>query len=169
MSQRALARLKERLEGKTVVSVEDSDASEVIAKFTMSDGTAFRLHATDLGYWVEDTVSGNGRYRSFEAIFLDVGRHQDGLQPQHDFRAPSPVAEIDGLVLRITTVDGRTFEGDMSKFTDWERLVCEHPRGPWLIAFASEQGVMWKTAFHSRDWDSVDPEYRCPAELTLLA
>src|SRR5580692_3466813 len=51
----AFDELKKHFEGKTIVRVERPNAAEAIGKFVTSDGKAFILHATELGYWFRDT------------------------------------------------------------------------------------------------------------------
>ena len=48
-------KLKKLLEGKKVLKVDPPDTDEAICKITMSDGVTFRLSATELGSWVEET------------------------------------------------------------------------------------------------------------------
>jgi hypothetical protein len=168
MSKDFFSSLKEYFEGKTVVSVDPPEAPEAIAKFTMSDGKAFRLHATDLGYWIEETIPSDGSHLGFDSLFNDYGHHYYNLQPQYGFDTPYPSITVDGRVLQVVAADGRVFKGDTNKFSLWEQFVCKHPDGLKLLVFASEMGDMWKTVFCRRQWDDeVESDYFVPKELRL--
>ena len=145
----ALEELRKRIEGKTTVKVEEPNAAEAICKFTLSDGTAFRLHATDLGFWIEDTVVNNSKYTNFTSMFTDVYHHQSNIEP---------TVVIDSNDLKITTDDGRVFIADISLLSKWERKVCKHKKSKELIAVACTFGNLWKMIFSKR-------EAECPEEL----
>jgi hypothetical protein len=75
---------------------------------------------------------------------------------------------VEGNTLQIVAADGRVFEGDISKFTPWEQMVCCHPEGVKCLVRAARLGDMWEMNFCRRDWDTINPEYRCPVELRIL-
>jgi hypothetical protein len=150
MQDSDLQELQTRMVGKTVVSVSPPGADEAICKFTMSDGTAFRLHATELGYWVEDTVGKDELYSDLKALLVDACHfsydNKDHL-----------VASVEGDSLKID-IDGIFLEGDITKFSPWEQKVCRHPQGPSLLAVAATMGGFWETVFSASDCE-------CPPEL----
>ena len=125
MSEKALDKLKKLLEGKTVIAVDPPNAREAICRLTLSDGTAFRLHATDLGFWTEATAASDGRYHSLNALAIDYGNHHYELEPQYDFDTPHPKIAVDGDVFHVEAPDGRVFEGNLTSFTEWEQEVGE--------------------------------------------
>jgi hypothetical protein len=156
-----LDKLKTCFEGKTIVSVDPAEyCSEALAKFTFSDGTAYRLCATDLGCWIEESKPDNSKYSSFDSIFTDVGHYTYEIQPIFDFNVPLPKVEINDKTLIITTIDNKVFEADINKFTPWEQLVCNHAKGLKLISLAAEAGDMWRSVFTSRNT-------KCPKKLHL--
>lgn len=63
----SITELKNLLEGKTVLKIEEPHRDEAICNFILSDGTAFRLHATDLGFWTE----GINGYQCLNDVMMD--------------------------------------------------------------------------------------------------
>lgn len=160
--------LKKYFEGKTVLSVDPPEACEAIAKFTMTDGTAFRLHATDLGYWVEDTIPKGSQYSDFNSLFTDFDHHQYKLEEHFTGEdVPAPVVTVGEGILRLVSISGQSFEVKLSTLSAWERAVCEHPEGIKLLTQASQMGDLWRMVFCRRDWNTVQPEDRCPEVLRL--
>ena len=150
--------LKNKMEGKVVIAVESSEICEVICKFVMSDGNAFRLHATDLGFWLEDTIVVGDKYNSFDMIFRDYHYHHYNLGHKYDYDVPNPKIVIKNNTLIIKAVDGKIFEADINLLSEWECNVITHPRGIELITVAATFGDMWKIIFKEED---------CPLELKL--
>jgi hypothetical protein len=54
-----LQELRSRLVGKTILAIDPPRICEGICKITLTDGSAFKLCATDLGYWVEEVRKRN--------------------------------------------------------------------------------------------------------------
>lgn len=158
MENKALEKLKQYLEGKTVISVDPPEASEAICKLTLSDGTAFRLHATDLGFWIEETSASNGKYHSLPALFLDFGHHQYNLEPKFEFDTPPPKVSVKGNTIEVVAADERLFEVEIGRLGEWEQEMCKHPKAPELLASAITLNEMWKIAFSPRN-------EVCPPEL----
>jgi hypothetical protein len=142
--------IKQAFLGKTVVSVDPPEADEAIAKFTMSDGSCFRLHATDLGYWIEQTVGVGQPYKSLETLFVDY---------YHCANVQEPTVEITPASLMLVSPAGNTFRIHRSCLNEWENKVVSHPQAEDLLAFAAVMGDVWRIVF------SV--QYGCPEELAL--
>jgi len=136
--------------GKTVIAVDPPCAGEAVAKFTLSDGTSFRLHATELGAWVEKTVASGGLYRSLDFMYRDYG-HYTLEEPE--------VALIDGRLV-LEAPDGTQFIGVVDSFPEEDRKVVAHSKGFPLIAFAAQLGPMWRAAFSPKYYPDL-----CPLEL----
>ena len=154
--------LKKRMEGKTVVSVEPPNAREAICKFVLSDGSAFRLHATELGFWMEDTVAKTGqKYTNLSALCTDCGEeHSEYCFRMNNYNS-TPEVKIKNNILIVTfdTVNGKkTLQGDITKFSDWEKKVCLHKKGLKLLSEAMVLGDLWTMVFSKHD-------DRCPKEL----
>lgn len=140
MYSSALEALKQRMEGKTVVRIEPPQASEAICKFHMSDGSVFRLHATELGSWVEETVKADETYKSLDALFRDYGHHvyhSDNQTPDVEMRAHS---------VAVTAPDGRLFMAMHQDLSEAD-LKLISTRTAEEFAFAAELGDCWKMAF----------------------
>ena len=155
----SLEELRKRIEGKTILKVEEPNSPEAICKLTLSDGTAFRLHANDLGFWIEDTINSNCKYTSFTSMFNDIHHHECILDRQYNYDTPRPTVVIDSNILKITTVDGRVFIADISLLPKWERKVCKHKKSIELISGACTLGNFWKMEFSRNE--------NCPKELKL--
>lgn len=139
MYSSALEALKKHMEGKTVVKVEPPQAPEAVCKFHMSDGSVFRLHATDLGSWVEETVRPDETYKSLDALFRDYGHHvylSDNQTPNVELRAHS---------VALTAPDGRLFMAMHQDLSEAD-LKLISTRTADEFAFAAELGDAWKMA-----------------------
>jgi hypothetical protein len=136
--------LKSRLEGKTVIKIEDPCMREVICKFVLSDGTAFRLHATDLGYWIEETEGVNG-YSSLHSLLTDYGRH---IYEAYGYKeSPDAKIVISGSVVEFSAPDGKVFMGDVSKFSEYEQKLLSDPRPIKVLEHCAACGDMWSIGF----------------------
>lgn len=150
-----LKQLQTLLEGKTISKIEEPNASEAIAKFVMADGSAFRLHATDLGFWIEETRGANG-YNSLDTLIRDYYHHA--------YRLGSFAAEVYRLnsiddVLVFRSSDNTLFSIDISKLSKKELIIVSDKRGLEILGEAVGMGDMWKTFFQkNRDFDDV-PEH----------
>lgn len=158
MSKDYLAELRQRLLGKRIVAIDPPEAREAICKITTDDGKAFRLHATDLGWWMEDTIQPNGKYGSFHTLMQEYYNHSYELAPQYGFDVPEPTVTYENGKLTLTAPDGKTFDLEDAHLTEWEMKVCAHKLGPRLIGFGALMGDAWRMAFR--------PGYAgCPPEL----
>jgi hypothetical protein len=153
-SNKDFQELKAAFEGKTIVSVDPPEAAEAIAKFTMSDGSCFRLHATDLGYWMESTIGKNQPYKSLETLLVDC----------YHYAYCNAINVEPYVVIAENQVEfhhhGKSFYIDRKFLNEWETKVITHPKAPVLLAYAAMMGDAWRVAFSNTSAD-------CPKELVL--
>lgn len=144
MKNEALDQLRSLLEGHKVVHVLPPHAPEAICKLVLDNGTAFRLHATDLGFWIEKTVvSPDTVYQDMNSLVHDF-YHYTYCFPYDDRTASATVADN---LLTITARDGTQFRGDVSKFSDWEQLVLNDTQGLPLFQECLAMGDLWRLGF----------------------
>jgi hypothetical protein len=155
-----LAQLQSLFEGKSVLKVESPNASEAIAKFVMADGSAFILHATDLGWWIAET-KGNGDYTSLNTLITDYYNHAY----LHHLNNNAAIV-VDNNIVVFYAPDEKEFRGDVSKFSEFEKRVVAHPKG---IKLLEEHGVhmgdMWRVVFTLRYTSDIPPELIDPQTL----
>ena len=157
-----LKELKTRLEGKTILRIDPPNAGEAICKFVLTDGSAFRLHATDLGYWVEEAEGPNG-YNSLNGLIIDYGHHMYNLLPKYDFDPPHAKITISSDdVIDFIAPDGKQFVICVKNLSDKEIAIISHPKGKKLLAEAAALGNYWRTAFRPHHNDE------CPEELRMV-
>jgi hypothetical protein len=130
-----LEQLKQRFEGKTVVRVERAPLGESIAKFVMSDGKAFVLHATDLGCWCTDTpATPDGPYTTLDTL-LEHYREivaRDVVLTDDPPSAVVALLEDDRMVVR--SPDGtQAFHMSRGDLSEYERKVVESEAGRKLL------------------------------------
>lgn len=144
-----LDEIKKRMEGKTVLRVEAPQADEAICLFHMSDGTVFRLHATDLGAWIEDTVTPGASYATLNLLFRDYAHHASRL---NDYGPPRSTSVTDlpempfNFEVLVTAPDGRDFKALILKESaDGHLLLLSNVAE--RISEAAEMGDFWRQAF----------------------
>ena len=152
-----LAQLRSLMVGKKVMVVDPPGAGEAICKFVLDDGKAFRLHATELGFWIEETAGVNG-YGSLNALITDYGHHMYNLLPQYDFDPPSATITVEAGLVEVKAPDGKSFIGDCVKFSDYEQLILGSPKGREILAKHMALGDYWMSAFRSTDNPDCPPE-----------
>lgn len=142
--------LKTLLEGKTILKIEEPHVAEAICKFVMADGTAFRLHATDLGYWIEETVSGAQGYQSLDALINDYYHHTYGTA-WNSSGDVSPDFNNDGKILTFSAPDGKHFDIAISRLTETETNIINNNKALYhlLDAFCLGGGI-WMSQFSPR-------------------
>ncbi|OHD23351.1 MAG: hypothetical protein A2Y38_10425 [Spirochaetes bacterium GWB1_59_5] len=150
----SLEKLREFLVGKTVQAVDATTETESIFRITLTDDTCIRVHATELGWWIEGTAPPGGVYRGLTGLFCDYGHHHYEIEPDLDFDVPEPTLEIDGLRVKVVSAKGRAFLAVAE--TEWEQKLLGHPL--WL-GHALRAGDLWRTAFRgpSSEWASECP------------
>ena len=151
----AFKELQSLLEGKTIAAIEPPNASEAIAKFVLTDGTAFRLHATDLGFWIEKTAGAKG-YPSLDAMMTDYYHYISGQNLYYD---PDAVVNLNENNLEVMAPDGKVFTADITRFNEYDRRIAMHPEGRKILAYAAAMGDMYLMYFLEQN----NPT--CPKEL----
>ena len=151
--------LKSLLEGKTINAIEPVNSCESICKFVLTDGTAFSLCATELGFWIEMSAGPNG-YQSLNDLITEyyndiVPDFQNGWNRSYVL-PPMIDASNDSII--FLSPEGKTYSISRSNLTDWEKLILANDDGVAILADAAkEQGTTWRLYF-SKNSD-------CPKEL----
>jgi hypothetical protein len=159
MSHKVLEQLRSLLEGKTIVKVEAPNAAEAIAKFTMADGSAFRLHATDLGYWIEETIgSKTAGYPSLNALAIDYGHYMHDLTPQYNFNPPPAEMIMEKEWIVFFTPDEKEFRIKLQCLSEVERNIVNHSFACAELCGYLAFGDMWSMPFLPNNADSKVPE-----------
>lgn len=165
MMMNVVQHLSQLLVNKNVVAVELTDVGEGdVALFVLSDGTRFRIHATDLGAWVEETEFTDGLYRSLNALIVDYHHHTYRLAPKYNFDLPKPkVTFCEEGILELEAPDGRIFRGKVSAFAEEDqRLVC-HSSGSEILASVADSGNIWTSFLNHKRFPDL-----CPIELSRV-
>lgn len=148
------AKLKLKLEGKTIKAIEPGGVSESICTFVLEGGHRFRLCATDLGFWIEDTVAEGGLYDDLTALLRDYYNHA-----YHRGDVEDPSVSVFGGVLTVTAKDGTSFRGQIANFNEADRAVVNHQDGSKIISASAPLGDAWTTFLcHSQYPDICPPE-----------
>jgi hypothetical protein len=161
VSKDALKDLQDRLVGKRIVAVEPANATEGVCLFKTDDGQSFRLHATDLGFWTEDTVGEDGYYPSLHALMVEYSYHNHDISPGYNYNPPDAKAVFKDGVLTVRSPKKREFKIREAKLTPWELTVAKDKAGPRLLGFAALMGDAWRTPF-------TGSYEGCPKRLVLL-
>ena len=141
-------KLKEAFEGRTIIAVEPANAQEAICCFKLSDGKAWRLHATDLGYWLEETAGFEG-YSSLTNLLTDYGHHVYWLLTKYDYELPDARIKILENDITVTAPDDKVYTIAKSKCSEAELKILNHPEGLKLMEKSAELGNSWKLDFIS--------------------
>src|SRR5271165_7683514 len=112
-NDKPLKQLQSLLEGKTIQSIEPPNASEAICRFVLTDGTSFRLHATELGFWIEGKAGVKG-YEDLDALMEDYGHHTYNLFPKYNFDLPDATVNLKDTTLEVIAPDGKVFSADIT-------------------------------------------------------
>jgi hypothetical protein len=116
----------------------------------MSDGSVFRLHATDLGFWVEDTIAPEASYPSLDMLFREYEHHTYYMKE----KTPTEVeiatfsTQDPDLEVVITAPDGRVFKATVSKDSEDGQLLSRSNVVDRLKE-AADLGNVWKFAFEA--------------------
>ena len=134
-----LEKLRSLLEGQKILQVLPPEASEAICKFVLENGVAFRLHANDLGFWIEETVSSQDQiYHNLDTLINDCYQYY----PQ----GICPITIENGIMI-VSASDGTKFRGDISSFSDWEQLILNDQEGLFILQEYILLGDIWKLGF----------------------
>ncbi len=152
-------KLRALLVGKTIAAIESPNATEAICRFEMTDGTSFRLHATDLGAWIEKATRIGEPHKSLfgeAGIFSEYAHHVY----YHDNREPKGV-DITADKVTIIAQDGRAFTAKREDLTEDENKIVAHPEAARLLIEAADCGKAAEIVFS-------EDSYGCPPELQGL-
>jgi hypothetical protein len=159
-----LKQLKEALEGKTVLEILPGEAVESICRFVLSNNKTYRLYATDLGFWIEETKGSNG-YPSLKSLVQDysaytyndpyVERDSNGF-----YHKTIPFVSLNETLLNIIAPNGKTFSIEINKLSDSELKIIDDPVGCILFAKNIEMGEDWQYY--------IELDENCPKELKEL-
>jgi hypothetical protein len=140
-----LTKLKNLLEGKTILSVEEATVDEGICKITTTEGSCFNLCATDLGFWIKETVVEGAKYKSLLNLFSD---YDDLILSASSLDDAPTLVVVTEDTLRVTTPI-KVFEVDISALSEWEKRVVRHRNGAKIISIACQIGEMWMCIFRN--------------------
>jgi len=139
----ALEELRGLLVGQVVVSVDPPNAREAMVKLTLGNGTAFRLHATDLGWWVEK-CAGAGGYTSLD----DLARDYCHDAYNYDTSQPDPTVTLEGANLVVTAPWGSAMALPLANLSEEEVAALSNPEVLKLFSLAIPCGSCWRAVLH---------------------
>jgi hypothetical protein len=140
----SVVKLRDRLVGKTVTSVEQSMLSESYYYIKTSDGESFHICGTELGSWIVDGPRHDGTYPSLDALVWAVTDHRYEKQM---FDEDVEAVLVDGFMV-VDAGDGETFQIRPSKVEDlWERSVLSHPKAVYFLRVVLKSGEFWSGHF----------------------
>jgi len=145
--------LSKLLIGKKVAKVERAGVAESIALFTMEDGTKFRLHATDLGAWIEH-LGTNDLLESLDLVIREYCHHSY----YNKVRESAPTVTVENGVLTIVDNEGKKTKGKISAFSKEDQELANHPDGPTIISYVAPCGEFWTSILKSKDALSFVPK-----------
>lgn len=140
----SVVKLRARLVGKTVTSVEKSTLSESYYYIKTSDGESFHICGTELGSWIVDGPRHDGTYPSLDALVRAVTDHRYEKQM---FDEDVEVVFTAGLAV-VDAGDGELFTVRIEAVKDpWEKQVLRHPRAPYFLRAVVKSGEFWSGHF----------------------
>ena len=160
---RQLDKLRDLLVGKTIIRIERPNASEAICTFVTNEAS-FRLHATDLGFWIEKTVEEGQSYPDITSWLEDYHNHFYKLGPSYNHEVPDPNVERKSDHILLISVDGKQFKLGLNLEPD-ELEIINHPRGLKRLSEAAACGDCWPMLFKP-GWDGEDGTTgMCPKQI----
>lgn len=169
-NKESFEKLKHLLEGKTISKIEPPEASEAICKFVMEDGSAFRLHATELGFWTEETIGIDNRfYKNLDQLIIDYDHYTYVLKPSYNYNLPAAKIVITHDVFSSEDVeeiinfiapDNKSFSIKSKNLSKEELKIVRDPEGIKILSDAANMGVCWRMFFGKN--------YDCPEHLKLV-
>jgi hypothetical protein len=154
-----LAQLRSLLLGKTIKDIVAPNAMEGICKFIMEDGSAFRILATELGWWIEETVARPmDPYPSLTQLFDDY--HNTWYLGRGSLDEEAEVEVVDDKLM-VCSPSGASYCIALKSLSPWELQVVKDERGRKILARAATLGDCWRTLF-SKGYD-------CPVDLVYEA
>lgn len=158
-TEEPLDKLRRYLVGKTIVAVDPPEASEAICRITTNDGKVWRLHATELGFWIEDVLMPGMKADNLTTLLQEYYQHRHYESPVEY----EPTVTIEGDVLVVVAFDGRRYEAFIPALNEWEQKIVKHPDGPKLISQAAGLGDYWTSVFRE-GIEGCPPELYYPKE-----
>ncbi len=141
----SVVKLRARLVGKTVTSVEQSTLSESYYHIRTSDGESFHICGTELGSWIVDGPRHDGTFPSISALVRAVTDHRYERQMYDE---DVEVVLVDGVMV-VDAGDGETFQIRPSGVKDpWEKSVLTHPRAVHYLRSVIKSGEFWISYFN---------------------
>jgi len=156
-----IEQLQNRLVGKIIKAVEPSNGLEALCKFSMSDGSSFRLHATDLGAWIEEDVTDEGYYPNIDSLARAVYAYRYNLN--HEAKSFANI--IDNRTIVVDVGDGTLLKIKRYNKDKWEQQILNHPDVCHFLPRALEFGDMWKNLFRPNNMECFEGELPIPKEL----
>jgi len=142
MEDKSFIQLKELLEGKTIKSVLPPDASEAICKFVLTNGKSFRLHATDLGFWIEGSSGDDGGYESLEDLLREYHHHEYDYLSEYGFDPPDCIITFDEKTVTFKSPKEKLFKMKYSSLSFEERELFKSDRGLKRLKFSANMGCL---------------------------
>jgi len=142
MEDKSFKQLKELLEGKTIKSVLPPDASEAICKFVLTNGKSFRLHATDLGFWIEGSTGGDDRYESLEDLLRDYSHHEHDYLLVYGYDPPNCIITCDEKTVIFKSPKEKSFKMNYSNLNSEEKECFKSDRGLKRLKFSANMGCL---------------------------
>jgi hypothetical protein len=148
-SKKYLNDLSHRITGKIVWAVEPPSPidTECLCRIITADGKSFRIHATDLGAWIEDDVDVDGLYPTLESVCIAVGAYRNAKLPEHGFTIGLPIVRVEGRTLIINAFDGSIFKLSLDRTDGWEKKVFSHQKILEIIPVITASGEYWRLWF----------------------
>jgi hypothetical protein len=159
MSDNSFNDLKATFEGRTVLRVEHSPASESIAKFIFSDGTGTTLFATELGYWLKALPAKTG-HTSLTSLFDEFYDETRWQWLNYDER-PEIARDNDKL---LVCYGGKAFVANIAAMHKAEQRIIDHPQGLSYLETCAAMGDCWIMGFRKMGGEPPDG---CPEELLI--
>jgi hypothetical protein len=148
-----LDKLKCLLEGKTILQILPANKStECICQFVLTDGSSFRLCATDLGFWVEETAGSDGIYRSLDSLFIDYSNHIHHTYGVYSL--VSAIIEIDNNTILVSAPDGNIFCGNIFLFPKEDQDLLKDTNKVKSMSEAAVFGNYWRMCL-SDNYDNM--------------
>ena len=139
----AFNELKRLLEGQTVLQICKTNSPEGICEFHLSNGTAFKLFATELGYWTRITTV-NDEYHNLNDLILDYAEYCDDVGVSDLLQDIS--IDKKAKTLSIKTCH-KSFTIKLSYLNNVEKNIINNKFALETLKQSIECGDMWKCFF----------------------
>jgi len=147
-SEKELDQLRKLLEGKTIQKIDPATLDESICKFILTDGTAFILCATELGFWIKETAGITG-YKSLDALMSDYGDHIYNADSKNKaFTEENAKIDIINNIIIFTSPFNKEFHIALSNLSKNEQKLINHKTGKKLLERMASSGYFWRGFMH---------------------